>query len=452
MTTTSTSKTKKEKRQAKRFRFTEPAVKKLKAKSVQYDCWDTHRSPSGFGVRITPSGTQSWQIVCRIYHPDTTRWIPTRMIIGRVGEVTLTDARDKAYDLKKQAKAALDVRPGAQRAVDMARADAEHAAREAAKVNSFGAVRAAYLAHQAKKNRPATVDNYTDHLARCRAWEDKPIDSITKLDVQVVIDALLTSGKNRTARMVHQTLRQMFLWAKDNDRFPGDIPVKKERPGVADRTRDRFLTDAEIGVFWRASEKLDPVRSAIMQVLLLLGQRSGETAGMRWSELKLEGDAPTWAIPAERAKNGKEHILPLPRAAVAILQAIPKRRGNPHVFWGREPGEPLRADQGNTVKTLQRHGREVAKAENLAEVFAAPFSAHDLRRTVVSGMAKLGVDQHLADRIISHSDSTLSTVAKTYQRHTFDKEARAALERWTRHVIDLGEGRQPEKVVPMRRA
>ena len=145
--------------------------------------------------------------------------------------------------------------------------------------------------------------------------------------------------------------------------------------------------------------------------------------------------------------------MPLPQAAVSILQAVPRLRGSEYVFWSRsDPKAPVNADQSNTIKALRKRCVEIAAADNLADAYNDDWSAHDLRRTVVSGMARLGIDQHLADRIISHADTTLSAVAKVYQRHNFEKEARAALERWTRHVISLGEGRQPEKVVPMRRA
>jgi integrase len=179
-----------------------------------------------------------------------------------------------------------------------------------------------------------------------------------------------------------------------------------------------------------------------MRLLILLGQRSAETAGMQWSEVALDGDASTWTIPAARAKTGNKvpgpHILPLPRAAVNILSSVPRMHKNPYVFWGRTENKPVHADQGNTVKTLRRHCDAIVKAEGIKGVFAETWSAHDLRRTLATGMARLSIDQHLADLVIHHHVGSLSTVAKVYQQYKFEREARAALEKWAKHVVDLG--------------
>jgi integrase len=59
---------------------------------------------------------------------------------------------------------------------------------------------------------------------------------------------------------------------------------------------------------------------------------------------------------------------------------------------------------------------------------------HDLRRTCVSGMARLGVAPHVADKILNHQNGTISGVAAVYQRHDFLAERRQALKLWGAHV------------------
>ena len=431
------------KKPAKRFEFTAEAVHRLPPKRKQYDCWDTTKNTaSGFGVRVAPSGAKSWQIVLRVFNPETKRWIPTRIALGRVGEMSLADARKRASERRQQAGAGADIRKRAQRTAAEAMAIAAHAAQEAAEINSFGAVSDAYLADCEKRTRPATLRNYGQHLARFEALKDKPLSQTAESDFYTVIDRLEAEGKNTAARRVHETLRRLFKWAIDEKRFSGEIPVKRKRPGVKEASRTRFLSDREIGIVWRACGELDPIPQALMRLLILLGQRSAETVGMQWSEVVLDGDASAWTIPPARAKTGNKiptpHILPLPRAAVDILSGVPRIHKNPYVFWGRTEGKPVHADQGNTVKTLRRHCDSIVKTEGIKGVFAETWSAHDLRRTLATGMARLSIDQHLADLVIHHHVGNLSTVARVYRQYNFEREARAALEKWAKHVIDLG--------------
>ena len=70
---------------------------------------------------------------------------------------------------------------------------------------------------------------------------------------------------------------------------------------------------------------------------------------------------------------------------------------------------------------------------------------HDLRRTCVSGMARLGVAPHVADKILNHQSGTISGVAAVYQRHNFLTERRAALDLWGAHVGQLLTGMCPER-------
>lgn len=440
-----------------KFLFTPAAINKLQPKATQYDCFDAVPTLPGFGVRVTANGTKSWQLVLRVFDPVKRKWTPTRRIIGRVGAMDLKDARELAHEILKDARAAKDVRKLTQRRADEGKAVDEHRAIEEAKANSFGAARAEYLARCAKVNRPATVSNYTDHLNRFDDLADKPLMHATRDDFYGVIDDLLAEGKNTMARRVHETLRRFFKWAKKTKRFTGDVDeiIDRERPGHKEPRGKRYLTDAEIAIVWRACEALPVMPRALSQVLMLLGQRSAETAGMRWSELHLDGDNPTWSVPPSRAKTGnvipEAHTLPLPQYVVNILKGVPRRRGNEHVFWEGTGGH-LHADQGNSRRQIQKRCREIVKAERIKGVFAEKWTTHDLRRTLATGMARIGINKDVASMIIHHRPSEQTVVDQAYQHYRFETEARAALERWCAHVIDLGEGRKVEKVVPLKRA
>ena len=78
------------------------------------------------------------------------------------------------------------------------------------------------------------------------------------------------------------------------------------------------------------------------------------------------------------------------------------------------------------------------------------WTYHDLRRTVVTGMAKLGIHPHIADAVLNHKEGTIRGVAAVYQRHRYGDEARHALEAWDTHVAAILRGETlPSNVVPM---
>jgi integrase len=140
---------------------------------------------------------------------------------------------------------------------------------------------------------------------------------------------------------------------------------------------------------------------------------------MTWDEVDL--DQRIWTLPAARTKNGRRHIVHLSVQAVAVLTQ--PHRGQTYIF-------------SNTSRPYQRFNRSKRRLDALSGV--GDWVLHDLRRTCVSGMARLGVAPHVADKILNHQAGTISGVAAVYQRHEFLAERKDALERWGAHMDNLG--------------
>ena len=87
------------------------------------------------------------------------------------------------------------------------------------------------------------------------------------------------------------------------------------------------------------------------------------------------------------------------------------------------------------ARPFNRFSRAKRRLDQLSGVTG--WRLHDLRRTCVSGMARLGVAPHVADKILNHQAGTISGVAAVYQRHEFLAERREALERWGAHVVAI---------------
>jgi integrase len=175
-------------------------------------------------------------------------------------------------------------------------------------------------------------------------------------------------------------------------------------------------------------------------LLVLTGQRRSEVAGMKWDEL--DRTAATWTIPAARAKNGKVHIVPLPETALQLLDERAGGQGWPSV--------------GHVLTTTGRtpvSGISKAKAalDDLVVTGSAlpmaPWRLHDIRRTVATGLQRLGVRFEVTEAVLNHVSGSKGGVAGIYQRHDWAEEKRAALEAWATHVERLLTGADGNNVL-----
>jgi integrase len=239
-----------------------------------------------------------------------------------------------------------------------------------------------------------------------------------------------------------------------------DLPIAKS---VA--KRERVLTDAEIGEIWRAAGTVAAPYGSIIRLLILTGQRRGEVAGMHWGEIS--DDLRTWDLPGDRTKNGAAHMVPLCTLARELLRgflpegrketkrAINKRRaagalvlpgalGTRFAGWSR-----AKAALDNAVMD----GRRIAAAAGTSPVPIVPWSVHDLRRTVATGLQRLGVRMEVTEALLNHISGTRGGIAGVYQRHDWAAEKRAALDAWAAHVLAIAERRVPTaNVVKLSRA
>ena len=191
--------------------------------------------------------------------------------------------------------------------------------------------------------------------------------------------------------------------------------------------RTRVLSRAELAAVWRACS--DNAYGAIVKLLI---QRREEIGGLHFDEI---GDG-IIALPASRAKNRRAHIIPLSTRALAILAAQPYRS---EFVFGPKPF------------TSWSRGKRVLDATlNAAGEKLAPWTLHDLRRSVATGMGRyLGEPPHGVEAVLNHVSGTKAGIAGVYNLATYENEKRIALAAWADHVLSAVEGRAAS-VVPMR--
>ena len=269
--------------------------------------------------------------------------------------------------------------------------------------------------------------------------------AVQRQDIEACLRPLADAGKLAMARHLLTYLRGIYNYCLEvqpqlGEDFsletnPTDRVGRRMRGGAGaygkPRPRDRVLDDHDIARFLDVlndpSHGTSETVRAILRVLLLTGQRSKEVRETPISELRLDGDAPVWRLPATRTKNKRAHTVPLAPGVVDVLREQVGRRQSGPVFRARvNPKEFL---------DKRAPGRALERLFERGLLSVARFSPHDLRRTVETGLARHGVVKEVRDRIQNHVDGSVGGIH--YNRHEYEVETRHALERWATHCEAL---------------
>lgn len=392
--------------------------------------WD-NRLP-GFGCKVTPKGSKIFIYQYRLGG----RGSPARRFtIGKYGALTADQARREAEML------ALKVAQG----TDPQRVKSETA--RAAVDLAFKPYVERFAAECLQPEWPAT-HRYVHSLLVTYAVPvigNKPLNEITRKDINAVLAPV--KSKAATAANLFGVMRRLLRWAveqEDLERSPIE-GVKGPKPPPS---RDRVLEDAELLLVWKASDALGYPFGPLIRLLILTGARREEVAALEWAELDLE--ACVWVLPPNRSKNGVAARQPLSSLAVAELNILAKRHG---IAAGWPKSGLVFSTTGNTsVSGYSRAKTRLDKAiaalaEKQDTLPPSPWRLHDLRRTLATGLQRLGVRFEVTEAVLNHVSGSKSGVAGIYQRHDWAQEKAAALEAWADHVSGLLTGADQTNVV-----
>jgi integrase len=399
-------------------KFTDEYVAGLVCPTGKKDVLVFDGNPKGFGVRVLSNGRKIF-----ILQYTVAKRKP-RMPLGYFGK-----GRGEGDGLTtKEARVLASIHYGTVLAggdphKEVAEKKASHAAAAAEEAFTFRTL----VNTWENRHLDAMRESYRkDALGRIRlhltAILDKPASAVTRKDAVKELDRIAIEAGETTARRVMGYARSAYGWALkrgsvDSNPFHGLPRIGKEV------SRDRALCSKEVGAVWTAAGKLGTVHGGFVRFLLLTLARRDEVARMTWAEVA--PDLSTWTLPAERAKNGKAHVVHLSKPARAVLAAVPRIDGCPLVFT-------TTAKKGLT--TFSWIMRKLTAPE-----IAEGWTLHDFRRTGVSTLANLGYAPHVCDRLLNHTQGTIKGVAAIYQRHDFAKERTAALDAWGTYVLKCSE-------------
>jgi integrase len=399
-------------------RLTIRSVEAMKPRSVRQEIPDNFLP--GLYLVQQPSGAKGWAV--RYRHQG----VPRKLTLGSYPALGLKDARELG------AKALRAVAEGR----DPGR---EKIAARAAKADSIDRIVEDFLErHVRRSNRPRTAQE-TERLLRQHVlprWRGRMVHDITRRDVLDALDRVVDGGAPIAANRVFAAVRKFFNWCVARDILAAS-PCAGVKPPTAERARDRVLSDDELRRVWAAADKFGGTFGPLVKLLALTGQRRDEVAGIRWDELDL--DTRLWTLPPARTKNNQLHEVPLSKAALAVLQNVPRTASSPFVLTTNGGASPASG-----------YSKNKRRLDALLPADMPAWRLHDLRRTCASGLARLAINLPVIEKVLNHTSGSFAGIVGVYQKHSFADEKRAALEAWGNFVAALVEGKPASKVVRLR--
>ena len=282
----------------------------------------------------------------------------------------------------------------------------------------FSAVAAEFVERHAKRNTRASSAHQTEQwLAKevLPKWGNKRIQDITKRDVLDLLDGIVDRGGGLSANRVLAAIRKLFNWAVQRGIITAS-PAAGIKAPLAEQSRDRVLSDDEIRWLWLACDKARYPFGSMAKLLLLTGQRRNEVSGMTWDELDL--DKALWTIPGGRTKNDEAHEVPLSDAALSVIASLPRIKSDKGYLFTTN-AETHVSGYSRAKAMLDKAMLEIARAGAWPDVEIPRWTLHDLRRTAVSGMARLGIALPVIEKVVNHSSGSFAGIVGVYQRHHF---------------------------------
>ena len=369
----------------------------------------------GLAVRVAPSGIKTWDLAYRIRSSGKTR----RLSLGRVSDVSLDKARERANELTSAARTGRDL---------IAEEDEKRAA--AASRLTVGQLIELYVKRRVV-GRLRTAKEIESRLKRALSpIVEQHAEDIRRRDLRELFDQCADQGIEREAERRRQTVGAMFRWALSQDVVEIDptAGLKAYDPGTP---RDRVLTVEEIGALWKwlNSDALPRNPADILKLELLIGARCGEISGLCAEEINR--DEWTWILPAARSKNKRSRVTPL----VGMARGIVEMR------ISTAASGPLFAAETGRVLTAGHVGHYLlARADKLP---INKFTTHDLRRTVATQLTEMAIPLELVAAVIGHEAGgrETRTLVRHYVRTDLLNRKKSTLEAWERRLSEIIEGK-----------
>lgn len=415
-------------------KVTKRTVDALKKGARDQFLWDDE--DRGFGLKVTPAGNKVFVVQYRLGGRGKTR----RYTIGSYGTWTPDQARTEAKRLLRLVDQGIDPV-----------ADKQERRREAVDL-AFEGYADRFLKNCVKVEWPRSHDDVARILRRhvTPVLKSKALPAVTAADVTALLDRI-PARQVALRRKVYAVVSRLFSWAKGRGDVASNPLADYEAPPTP-AAREHELAAHELRLAWLAAEGLGYPFRGFYRLLIGTGQRREEVAGLEWKELNR--GAAEWNLPGSRSKNGEPNTVHLSAPMIAELDRIASgakwpRKGLVFTTTGETPISGYSRAKSRLDKAMVALAAKEAEdtEEDPAEI--APWRVHDLRRTLSTGLQRLGVRFEVNEAILNHKGASKSGVAKVYQKHDWKDEKVKALDAWAAHVLALVSGAQETNVVQL---
>lgn len=396
------------------MKLTDMLLRNLKPQARRYIVW----TDNGLGVRVSPKGRRTFIYMYR--HEGKARFLT----LGEYPRMTLADAHKTHGEAMKKLEQGID--PGAEAVTER---------EEERKAPTVATLAEEYLEKWAKpRKRSWAVDKRILQKDVLPEWGQRKAKDISRRDIIRLLDEVAERGgiiANRTLAVV----RKMFNFALTRDLVPGSPCIGVQAPAPENR-RDRVLSPEEIKTFWQGIDqtRITPAMGLALKLMLVTAQRKGEVISARWVDINVgEG---WWTI--QETKNGLPHRVPLSPLAIELLEAaktLSPDSSSAWVFPSLKRNGPIAGASVDHALRLALNSLEVDHV-----------TPHDLRRTAASLMTGMGIPRLVVSKILNHVEKGVTAV---YDRHSYDREKRQALESWALKLKAIIEGEGADNVIPM---
>jgi integrase len=372
----------------------------------------------GLTLRVTPSGKKTWSFLY-VRKSDSKK---RRVEIGHFPDMHLAAARDKANDFRREVRAKKD--PAGQVAMN----------KRAETVSE--------LLDQFILRHPRPKATWTLNSKRMFARDVKPYIGLIKLPdlerihVRQVLNVVRDRGATTAVNRTLSALRRAFSWAVSED-IMANNPALNIATGIQELPKDRALSVVEIKAFWNNldSTSMGLKSRLALKLVLATGQRPGEVCGATKSEVDLV--AKKWTIPSARAKNNQLHVVPLSDLALELFESAIELSGDSDFVFSSQPRVGLGL---SGPKPMESHALSHAMRRSISQLGLGdiPATPHDLRRTVATHMARMGMSDRVVGRVLNHGTELRRTItARVYIQHDYLPEKKIALEAWASELSSI---------------
>lgn len=395
----------------KKRKLTDPFIRSIKAPEKRIEISD--RQTQGLALRVTSTGYKSF--VFRYRYVNEVK----RYTIGKYPAVNLALAREKARELSVQVSDGID--PLEVKKSKMRKPD----------ITSVKELIEDFKRDYLPKKKKSTQNTYKSRIKKIEGRFGKlGVDDVTRHEVKRFLKEI-AAKQPVNANRVQAIFSKIYSYA-NKEGFTTNHPLKGlEKVGGKEKSRNPIYTNEDVRNLWDAFQSQDEPLSSLLMMLLITGQRLGETSRMKWSQV--DYDNGLWIIPEEETKGKKVHVVPLTNMALKVIESLKVHTGElDYVFSSpRRYNKPMTHFQAVTERVR-------------TETSLPDFKIHDLRHIVITGMVRIGVDFVHVGKTVAHKGLGKDQfITSRYAQYEYMDEKRRALGRWAgelNRIINETEG------------